>query len=139
MTELVQEAAQQCLWQIGKRQVDLEIASTMPFVTGDPGLLRVVLTNLISNAIKYTGNRTVAHVEIGCENMTDDEATFFVRDNGIAVNRLHQQGFPTVGCAPCTRAVEPGGDVRSGRWWWENPEDKECGLHLGREQHGSGI
>lgn len=63
----------------------------------------------------------------------------FVRDHGVPVNRLHQRGYPTVGCAPCTRAVEPGEDIRAGRWWWENPEDKECGLHAGEEKDGSGI
>jgi phosphoadenosine phosphosulfate reductase len=63
----------------------------------------------------------------------------YVRDNGVPVNRLHQRGYPTVGCAPCTRAIEPGEDIRAGRWWWENPEDKECGLHVGEEQGGSGI
>ena len=67
-----------------------------------------------------------------------DEVMKFVRDNGVPINRLHQRGYPTVGCAPCTRAIQPGDDIRSGRWWWENPEDKECGLHVG-EQQGSGI
>ncbi|WP_305044040.1 phosphoadenylyl-sulfate reductase [Geoalkalibacter sp.] len=47
----------------------------------------------------------------------------------IPVNRLHRQGYPSIGCAPCTRAVQPGEDERAGRWWWENPEHKECGLH----------
>jgi phosphoadenosine phosphosulfate reductase len=47
----------------------------------------------------------------------------------LPVNRLHQQGYPSIGCAPCTRAIQPGEDVRAGRWWWENPEHKECGLH----------
>jgi phosphoadenosine phosphosulfate reductase len=42
---------------------------------------------------------------------------------------LHAQGYPSIGCAPCTRAVAPGEDVRAGRWWWEAPEHKECGLH----------
>lgn len=47
----------------------------------------------------------------------------------LPLNRLHQQGYPSIGCAPCTRAIEVGEDVRAGRWWWENPEHKECGLH----------
>jgi phosphoadenosine phosphosulfate reductase len=59
----------------------------------------------------------------------------YVRKNGVPVNRLHAEGFPTVGCAPCTRAVRQGEDVRAGRWWWERPETKECGMHEG----GSGI
>jgi phosphoadenylyl-sulfate reductase (thioredoxin) len=62
----------------------------------------------------------------------------YVRKNGVPVNRLHAEGFPTVGCAPCTRAVRPGEDARAGRWWWELPETKECGIHAS-EEGGSGI
>jgi len=54
----------------------------------------------------------------------------FIKKNDIPYNRLHDQGYPSIGCAPCTRTVEPGEDIRAGRWWWENPETKECGLHL---------
>ena len=49
--------------------------------------------------------------------------------NKIPYNALHDQGYPSLGCAPCTRAIKPGEDVRAGRWWWETPETKECGLH----------
>ncbi len=52
-----------------------------------------------------------------------------VRANDVPYNALHDRGFPSIGCAPCTRAIKPGEDVRAGRWWWENPENKECGLH----------
>jgi phosphoadenosine phosphosulfate reductase len=54
----------------------------------------------------------------------------YLRLHAVPYNVLHDQGYPSIGCAPCTRAVEPGEDVRAGRWWWENPESKECGLHL---------
>jgi phosphoadenosine phosphosulfate reductase len=54
----------------------------------------------------------------------------YIRANGVPYNALHDQGYPSIGCAPCTRAIEPGEDVRAGRWWWENPDSKECGLHL---------
>jgi phosphoadenosine phosphosulfate reductase len=47
----------------------------------------------------------------------------------IPVNRLHRQGYPSIGCAPCTRAIREGEHPRAGRWWWEDPENKECGLH----------
>jgi phosphoadenosine phosphosulfate reductase len=53
----------------------------------------------------------------------------YIRANNVPYNRLHHQGYPSIGCAPCTRAVKPGEDLRAGRWWWENPETKECGLH----------
>lgn len=52
----------------------------------------------------------------------------YIRQEKLPYNPLHDAGFPSVGCAPCTRAVEPGQDSRSGRWWWESPESRECGL-----------
>ena len=53
----------------------------------------------------------------------------YIREHQVPYNRLHDQGYPSIGCAPCTRAVQPGEDIRAGRWWWELPEHKECGLH----------
>lgn len=53
----------------------------------------------------------------------------FIESNNIPYNKLHDGGFPSIGCQPCTRAIEPGEDIRAGRWWWELPEMKECGLH----------
>lgn len=53
----------------------------------------------------------------------------YIRSNDVPYNALHDQGFPSIGCTPCTRAIEPGEDIRAGRWWWEQPEHKECGLH----------
>jgi len=55
----------------------------------------------------------------------------FIEDNRIPVNTLHKKGYPSIGCAPCTRAIMPGEDIRAGRWWWEN-SSKECGLHKTR-------
>lgn len=54
----------------------------------------------------------------------------YLRTHQVPYNSLHDRGFPSIGCEPCTRAVQPGEDVRAGRWWWENPESKECGLHV---------
>ncbi len=53
----------------------------------------------------------------------------YIREHQVPYHSLHDKGYPSIGCAPCTRAVEPGQDIRSGRWWWEEPEHKECGLH----------
>ncbi len=53
----------------------------------------------------------------------------YIKVNKVPYNRLHDLGYPSIGCAPCTRGIKPGEDVRAGRWWWENPENKECGLH----------
>jgi phosphoadenosine phosphosulfate reductase len=58
-----------------------------------------------------------------------DEVWNYIKANNIPYNPLHDQGFPSIGCFPCTRAIEPGEDIRAGRWWWEHPEHKECGLH----------
>jgi phosphoadenosine phosphosulfate reductase len=61
---------------------------------------------------------------------TEDQVWHYIEKNNIPYNRLHDQGFPSIGCQPCTRAIEPGDDVRAGRWWWEQPDHKECGLHV---------
>ncbi|MDR2122681.1 MAG: phosphoadenylyl-sulfate reductase [Flavobacteriaceae bacterium] len=53
----------------------------------------------------------------------------YINQHQVPYNVLHKRGFPSIGCQPCTRAVAEGEDVRAGRWWWENPEQKECGLH----------
>lgn len=60
---------------------------------------------------------------------TDEEVEQFILTNNIIYNSLHDKGFPSIGCAPCTRAVKPGEDPRAGRWWWEDQSKKECGLH----------
>jgi phosphoadenosine phosphosulfate reductase len=62
-------------------------------------------------------------------NFTEQEVWDYIKANNVPYNKLHDKGFPSIGCQPCTRAIEPGEDVRAGRWWWENPEHKECGLH----------
>ncbi len=59
----------------------------------------------------------------------EEEVWDYVHKHKVPYNPLHDKGFPSIGCQPCTRAVKPGEDVRSGRWWWETPEKKECGLH----------
>lgn len=58
-----------------------------------------------------------------------DRLEAYVAAHGIPVNPLHARGFPSIGCQPCTRAVLPGEDIRAGRWWWEDEDGKECGLH----------
>ncbi|MET4083401.1 phosphoadenosine phosphosulfate reductase [Pedobacter sp. UYP30] len=63
-------------------------------------------------------------------NWSLDEVKAYIKDNNIVYNPLHDKGFPSIGCAPCTRAVQPGEDFRAGRWWWEDQSKKECGLHV---------
>ena len=60
---------------------------------------------------------------------TEDEVWACINMNDIPYNTLHDHFFPSIGCEPCTRAISMGENVRAGRWWWENPENKECGLH----------
>jgi phosphoadenosine phosphosulfate reductase len=63
---------------------------------------------------------------------TLDDVWQYIRENNVPYNALHDRGYPSIGCAPCTRAVQPGEDQRAGRWWWEHPDTKECGLHVGQ-------
>jgi len=61
---------------------------------------------------------------------TLEEVENFLKKNGIPYNPLHDKGFPSIGCQPCTRAIREGEDFRAGRWWWEDQSKKECGLHV---------
>lgn len=64
-------------------------------------------------------------------NWTFSQVQEYIAEHSVPYNELHDKGFPSLGCAPCTRAVRPGEDIRAGRWWWEgNPDAKECGLHI---------
>ncbi len=60
---------------------------------------------------------------------TEKQVWDYIKKNDVPYNKLHDLNFPSIGCLPCTRAVAPGEDIRAGRWWWESPEQKECGLH----------
>lgn len=70
---------------------------------------------------------------------TREEVWKYVSSHDVPVNALHGEGYPSVGCAPCSRAIRPGEDERAGRWWWEQAENRECGIHTGYESDGSGI
>jgi phosphoadenosine phosphosulfate reductase len=61
---------------------------------------------------------------------TEQEVWAYIRMFNVPYNQLHDQFYPSIGCAPCTRAVAMGEDIRAGRWWWENADSKECGLHV---------
>ena len=60
---------------------------------------------------------------------TEKQVWEYIKRNNIPYNRLHDKGFPSIGCQPCTRAIKPGEGIRAGRWWWEMEGQKECGLH----------
>ncbi len=96
------------VWITGLRAEQSENRHNLPFAEWDPahGLIKV------NPLLDWTYDQMIA---------------FIGREN-IPCNKLHDRGFPSIGCAPCTRAVEPGEDIRAGRWWWE-ASHKECGLH----------
>lgn len=64
---------------------------------------------------------------------TFDDVKHYIKDNHVPYNPLHDRGFVSIGCQPCTRAIQPGEDFRAGRWWWEDNSKKECGLHVHEE------
>lgn len=61
---------------------------------------------------------------------THEDVWNYIREKDVPYNKLHDQSYPSIGCAPCTRPVQPGEDIRAGRWWWETADGKECGLHV---------
>ncbi len=70
---------------------------------------------------------------------THEQVLEYVRKHNVPTNRLHAEGYPSVGCDPCSRAIAVGDDPRAGRWWWESPETRECGIHVDEQEKGSGI
>ncbi|WP_151446082.1 phosphoadenylyl-sulfate reductase [Lacisediminimonas profundi] len=61
---------------------------------------------------------------------SEQDVWHYIRGNKVPYNPLHDRGYPSIGCEPCTRPIQPGEDVRAGRWWWEDPQSRECGLHM---------
>jgi phosphoadenosine phosphosulfate reductase len=61
---------------------------------------------------------------------SEEEVWGYIRDRDVPYNALHDRGYPSIGCDPCTRAIRPGEDIRAGRWWWESRDNKECGIHV---------
>jgi phosphoadenosine phosphosulfate reductase len=100
-------------WVTGLRREQSQGRSHVPFASFDP----------VQNLVKLN---PIADWSL-------DQLEAYVAANKIPVNALHAQGFPSIGCQPCTRAIKPGEDIRAGRWWWENENGKECGLHTQSE------
>lgn len=88
------------------------------------------ITRTSTNLVEWDENNGLLKIN-PLVNWSHDEVWDYIRTNHIPYNKLHDKGFASIGCQPCTRAIKPGEDIRSGRWWWENPEHKECGLHSG--------
>ena len=70
---------------------------------------------------------------------SEEDVWNYIHEHSVPYNALHDLGFPSIGCAPCTRAIEPGEDVRAGRWWWESAEQKECGLHVKKADEAATV
>jgi phosphoadenosine phosphosulfate reductase len=103
------------VWITGLRREQSPTRNNMKFAEWDPGNGIIKLNPLLE--------------------WTEQEIWSYIKKYNIPYNTLHDRGFPSIGCQPCTRAVMPGEDIRSGRWWWEHPDTKECGLHpLGRNK-----
>lgn len=79
-------------------------------------------------AIEWDGNNGLLKIN-PLIHWNEQQVWDYIKKHDVPYNFLHDRGFPSIGCAPCTRAVKPGEDIRSGRWWWELPEYRECGLH----------
>ena len=105
-------------WITGLRRDQAASRTTIPFVVFDPAGV-VFKLNPVAD---WSLSRLEA----------------FIGEYGVPVNPLHARGYPSIGCATCTRAIKPGEDIRAGRWWWEQEADaafaqKECGLHVASE------
>ncbi len=102
------------------------LAPLKVWVTGLRAAQSVTRTDM--PVVEYDENFKVIKVN-PLINWSEDDVWDYIKSNNVPYNKLHDQGYPSIGCAPCTRPVKAGEDIRSGRWWWENPEHKECGLH----------
>ncbi len=80
------------------------------------------------NIIEWDENNNILKIN-PLANWTEEQVWKYIKDQGIPYNPLHDKDYPSIGCQPCTRAIFPDEDIRAGRWYWENPDTKECGLH----------
>ncbi len=97
------------------------------------------ITGLRSDQTQNRGNAQKIEIDEQHDSMikvnpiidwTWDQTWDYIKANDIPFNKLHDKGFPSIGCEPCTRSIKPGEDLRAGRWWWEQSSERECGLHM---------
>jgi phosphoadenosine phosphosulfate reductase len=89
----------------------------------------------VDPTFKFNGNQLVKFNPLA--NWSSKRVWSYIRENGVPFNPLHERGFVSIGCEPCTRAILPGQHEREGRWWWEDATQKECGLHAGNQAAGA--
>lgn len=97
-------------WITGMRREQSTTRTTIPKIENDPNHSDLIKLNPLAD-------------------WSEQQVKDYIEANKVPINALHKQNYPSIGCGPCTRPIEDGEDIRSGRWWWENPEHKECGLH----------
>lgn len=86
------------------------------------------LTRTLTDLIEWDGRHGIYKIS-PLADWSEEDVWRYIKDHEVPYNALYDRGFRSIGCAPCTRATAPGEDIRAGRWWWEEPEHKECGLH----------
>ncbi len=86
------------------------------------------ITRILTEVVEYDANNDKIKINPLLD-WTNDDLWKYIHENKVPYSSLHDKGFPSIGCEPCTRAIKDDEDVRAGRWWWETPEQKECGLH----------
>jgi phosphoadenosine phosphosulfate reductase len=113
-------------------QLRRHLANLDAWITGqrqDQGITRVDLPVFQRDSAFSTDERELTKYN-PLANWNSDQVWKYIRDNDVPYNELHDRGFPSIGCEPCTRAVGPHQHEREGRWWWEESSNKECGLHV---------
>jgi len=86
------------------------------------------VTRFFSKLVEWDANNGLVKIN-PLINWTEKDVRAYIAGHKIPYNPMHDKGYPSIGCEPCTRAIKPGEDVRAGRWWWESESKKECGLH----------
>jgi len=113
------------------RPLRRKLATLNAWITGqrqDQSQTRTDLPVIQVDAAFSSDDRTLVKFN-PLSNWTSDQVWQYIQAHDVPFNPLHSQGFASIGCAPCTRSILPHQHERQGRWWWENPDDKECGLH----------
>ena len=127
-----QDGHQECCSIRKVRPLRRKLASLDAWITGqrqdqNPSTRSTLPAIQLDTAFSTDGHQLIKYNPIA--NWTSAQVWQYIRANQVPYNSLHERGFMSIGCEPCTRAITPHQAERAGRWWWEDPDDKECGLH----------